>query len=49
MVVRFTFTVERTSLYWNPQNGNISALPRHVEIKNTLVRNICKDLGVPEP
>lgn len=37
------------TLYWNPENGNISALPRHVEIKNTLARKICKDLGVPNP
>jgi mRNA interferase HicA len=37
----------RHSVYWNPQNGKTSTIPRHVEIKDVLAIKICKDLGVP--
>jgi hypothetical protein len=36
------------SLWSNPQNGHIEAVPRHVEIPNTLARKICRGLEVPE-
>lgn len=32
----------RHSLYQNPVNGVIEAVPRHVEIDNKLVEKICK-------
>jgi mRNA interferase HicA len=35
------------SVYWNPQNGNTSTVPRHTEIKDKLAIKICKDLGIP--
>jgi mRNA interferase HicA len=36
------------SLYVNPRNSQTSAVPRHREINNHLVRKICRDLGIPE-
>ena len=36
--------------YWcNGDNTRRSAVPRHNEIRDTTARNICRDLGVPEP
>ncbi|MBX3059688.1 MAG: type II toxin-antitoxin system HicA family toxin [Anaerolineae bacterium] len=35
------------SVYWNPQNGNSTTIPRHTEIKDKLAEKICKDLGIP--
>jgi mRNA interferase HicA len=35
------------SWWWNPEMNKRSSIPRHIEIKNTLVRKICKDLGIP--
>ena len=37
------------SLYVNPLNNQTSAVPRHREINDFLVRKICRDLGIPEP
>ncbi len=37
------------SLYVNPANNQTSAVPRHREINDFLVRKICRDLGIPEP
>lgn len=37
------------SVYYNPENNEISAIPRHREINAFLARKICRDLGVPEP
>ncbi len=37
------------SLYFNPSNNQTSAIPRHREINDFLVRKICRDLGVPYP
>ena len=39
----------RHSIYWNPSNGKVSAVPRHTEIVDKLAVKICKDLGVPKP
>ncbi|HJT34687.1 MAG TPA: type II toxin-antitoxin system HicA family toxin [Pirellulales bacterium] len=37
------------SLYLNPANNQTSAVPRHRELNDFLVRKICRDLGIPEP
>jgi mRNA interferase HicA len=37
------------SWWGNPKTGRRSAVPRHNEISNMLVRKICRDLGIPEP
>lgn len=39
----------RHSVYYNPENNETSAIPRHREINVFLARKICRDLGVPEP
>lgn len=39
----------RHSVYLNPKNGHLSAVPRHRELNDFLCRKICRDLGVPEP
>jgi len=39
----------RHSVYWNPLNRTTSAVPRHSEIREPLVRRICKDLEIPTP
>ena len=39
----------RHSLFVNKNTGKYSAVPRHPEIKDTLVKEICKDLGIPYP
>ena len=33
----------------NPDLNRRSAVPRHTEVNDHLVRKICKDLGVPSP
>jgi len=35
--------------YVNPANNQVSAVPRHREINEFLVRKISRDLGIPEP
>jgi predicted RNA binding protein YcfA (HicA-like mRNA interferase family) len=37
------------SVYYNLTDNQTSAVPRHREINEFLVRKICRDLGVPEP
>ena len=37
------------SLYFNPANNQTSAVPRHREINDFLVRKISRDLGISEP
>jgi mRNA interferase HicA len=39
----------RHTIYKNPLNGTFSSIPRHREIKESLARKICDDLGVPRP
>jgi mRNA interferase HicA len=36
------------SLWANPENGRVEAIPRHVEIANVLARKICRGLGIPD-
>jgi mRNA interferase HicA len=37
------------SVFRNPANGQTAPVPRHREIDATLVRAICKELGVAYP
>jgi predicted RNA binding protein YcfA (HicA-like mRNA interferase family) len=37
------------SLWTNPANGAVEAVPRHTEISNLLAMKICRNLGIPEP
>ncbi len=37
------------SVYFNPQNNQTSAIPRHRELNDFLARKICRDLGILEP
>ncbi|MCI0491713.1 MAG: type II toxin-antitoxin system HicA family toxin [Planctomycetes bacterium] len=39
----------RHSVYVNPTNNRVSAVPRHREINDFLARRIFRDLQVPEP
>ncbi len=39
----------RHSIYRNPANGLCAAVPRHREIKETVARTICDQLGIPRP
>ena len=36
------------SLWTNPANGAIQAVPRHTEIPDLLAQKICRELGIPE-
>jgi mRNA interferase HicA len=35
------------SWWHNPAQNKRSAVPRHTEVRDTLVNKICKDLGIP--
>ena len=37
------------SVYVNPANNQVSAVPRHREINEFLARKICRDLGIQAP
>jgi len=37
------------SIWQNPANGKVSAIPRHREILETTVRRICGQLEIPPP
>ncbi len=39
----------RHTIYYNPAIRKTSAIPRHNEIVDILVKKICQDLGIPEP
>lgn len=43
---RFLREGGRHSVYWNPETGRTSTVPRHNEIVDQLARKICKDLGI---
>jgi hypothetical protein len=36
------------SLWTNPANGQVEAVPRHREIPDLLARKICRGLSIPE-
>jgi hypothetical protein len=35
------------SLWTNPANGSVEAVPRHTEVPDTLARKIFRNLGIP--
>lgn len=37
------------TIYKNPSNGKMSAIPRHREVKEFLAKKICEDLGIERP
>ncbi len=37
------------SIYYNPTNSRISALPHHCDVKFFIVQKICKDLEIKSP
>lgn len=39
----------RHTMYVNPRQKKVSAVPRHGEINEILARKICRDLEIPEP
>ena len=39
----------RHTIYVNPRQKKVSAVPRHTEVNDILVRRICRDLEIPEP
>ena len=39
----------RHSIWQNIISGKLTAVPRHKEIKDLLVRKICKDLDIEAP
>ena len=36
------------SLWTNPNNGKVEAVPRHTEIPNKLTKKICNRLEIPD-
>jgi predicted RNA binding protein YcfA (HicA-like mRNA interferase family) len=39
----------RHTIYVYRSNQTVSAVSRHQEVNNILVRKICRDLGIPAP
>jgi len=37
------------TIYKNPVNGRMTAVPRHREVKEFLAKKICDDLSIPRP
>jgi mRNA interferase HicA len=37
------------SVYVNPANSQVTAVPRHREVNDFLARKICRDLGISDP
>ncbi len=37
------------SVWIHPQNSKIASVPRHREVKEGTVRDICKQLEIPRP
>ena len=35
------------SLWLNPRNGRVEAIPRHLEISNQLAMKICRSFSIP--
>jgi mRNA interferase HicA len=46
---RFDHEGGNHTVYRNAATGKPSTVPRHREIKQGLVRKICRDLGIPPP
>lgn len=39
----------RHTVFVNPRQKKVSAVPRHNEINEILARKICRDLEIPQP
>ncbi len=39
---------KKHTVYLNPQNKQISTIPRHNDVDDYLANKICKDLGIPK-
>jgi len=39
----------RHSIYKSIAGGSLTVVPRHREIKDLLVKKICRDLEIPQP
>ena len=39
----------RHTIFRNIENGRCTSVPRHREIKETVARAICTQLGIPRP
>jgi len=39
----------RHSIWQNARSGQLTAIPRHSEIKDLMARKICKDLEIDPP
>ena len=39
----------RHTMYVNPRQKKVSAVPGHTEINEILARKICRDLEIPKP
>ena len=37
------------SIFRNPANGRCTAIPRHREVKDTVAKAICDQLGISRP
>lgn len=37
------------TIYKNPVSGSFSTVPRHREVKESIARKVCDDLGIPRP
>jgi mRNA interferase HicA len=37
------------SIFFNPENGHLAAVPRHREIEIRLAKKICRQLDIPVP
>ena len=40
---------KKHTIYYNPENQQVSTIPRHSEIVDKLAIKICRDLGIPPP
>ena len=49
MVANYLREGGRHSKWKNRHSGEMTAVPRHREIKEFMARKICKDLGIIEP
>ena len=39
----------RHTVWWHPTTKKKSSIPRHREIRDILIKKICKDLDIPTP
>jgi len=39
---------KKHSVFWNTVNRKTTAIPRHTEVSDNLIKKICKDLGIPK-